>query len=70
MSIAAASGVPDNQWQPRAHELTAEGALRTPAWRAAFEQVPRHLFVPLIYRRDQRGDLHAIDGHDPAQREA
>lgn len=74
MSTAAAPGVPDHQWQPRAHELaaelTAQGALRTPGWRAAFEHVPRHLFVPLIYRRDQRGDLHAINGHDPAQQEA
>ncbi|MGH3720982.1 MAG: methyltransferase domain-containing protein [Pseudonocardiaceae bacterium] len=75
MSTAAATpGVPNDQWRPRARELvvelTVEGALRTPGWRTAFEQVPRHLFVPLIYRRDQRGDLYAIDGHDPAQREA
>ncbi|MGW2176512.1 methyltransferase domain-containing protein [Streptomyces sp. NPDC001732] len=26
--------------------IVAGGALRDPAWRAAFEQVPRHLFVP------------------------
>lgn len=75
MSTAAAVAVDlsDNQWRPRAHELvaelTTEGALRTPVWRAAFAAVPRHLFVPLIYRRDQRGDLRAVDGHDPAQRE-
>ncbi|MGH3752981.1 MAG: methyltransferase domain-containing protein [Pseudonocardiaceae bacterium] len=70
MSTAA---VPDNDWRPRAcelvAELTAEAALRTPGWQAAFAAVPRRLFVPLIYRRDQRGDLRAVDGHDPAQRE-
>jgi methyltransferase of ATP-grasp peptide maturase system len=70
---AVATDLPDNQWRPRAHELvaelTAEGALRTPAWQAAFAAVPRHLFVPLIYRPDQRGDLRAVDGHNPAQRE-
>ncbi|MGH3872976.1 MAG: methyltransferase domain-containing protein [Pseudonocardiaceae bacterium] len=73
MSTAAAPDVPEGQWRSRARELAAEliaeGALRTPGWRSAFEQVPRHLFVPLIYRRDQRGDLRAVDGRDPAQRE-
>jgi methyltransferase of ATP-grasp peptide maturase system len=74
MSTAAAvAGLPDNQWRPRLRELvaelTAETALRTPGWQAAFAAVPRHPFVPLIYRRDQFGDLRAVDGHDPAQRE-
>lgn len=74
MSTAAtAPDVSDSQWRSRARELvaelTADGALRTPAWCSAFEQVPRHLFVPLIYRRDRRGDLRAVDGRDPAQRE-
>ncbi len=68
-----AADVPDNQWRPRVQELvaelTAKGALRTPAWQAAFTAVPRHLFVPLIYRRDQRGDLRAVDSNDPTQRE-
>ncbi|MFF2571771.1 methyltransferase domain-containing protein [Streptomyces sp. NPDC101191] len=30
-------------------EIEAYGALRDPAWRAAFDQVPRHLFVPYYY---------------------
>lgn len=73
-AATAAPDVSDEQWRPRAHELVtqliAEGAVRTPPWRAAFAEVPRHLFVPLIYRRDERGDLRAVDGNDLAQREA
>lgn len=30
-------------------EIAAGGDLQDPAWRAAFEQVPRHLFVPHFY---------------------
>ncbi|MFV0129860.1 methyltransferase domain-containing protein [Streptomyces sp. HMX112] len=30
-------------------EIVARGDLRDPAWRAAFEAVPRHLFVPYYY---------------------
>ncbi len=76
MSTAATAvpDVPDEQWRPRARgladELLAEGALRTPAWHAAFAEVPRHLFVPLIYRRDRRGELRGVDGLDPARRQA
>ncbi|WP_267243948.1 methyltransferase domain-containing protein [Streptomyces sp. PR69] len=31
--------------------LTASGELRDPAWRAAFEEVPRHVFVPYYFAR-------------------
>jgi methyltransferase of ATP-grasp peptide maturase system len=38
-----------------ADELTAAGKLTSPAWRAAVEAVPRHVFVPSFYvRRDGR----------------
>ncbi|MGW5449142.1 methyltransferase domain-containing protein [Streptomyces asiaticus] len=30
-------------------EIVASGGLTDPAWRAAFEEVPRHLFVPYYY---------------------
>jgi protein-L-isoaspartate O-methyltransferase len=44
-------------WQTRAHrlveELTAQGALTDPAWQAAFEAIPRHLFVPCCYDDDE-----------------
>ena len=35
-----------------------------PAWREAFEQVPRHVFVPRFYQAD--GTL--VDGTDPDSR--
>ncbi len=54
-------------WQERARaladDLAALGAL-DPAWREAFEQVPRHVFVPRFYRLD--GIL--VDGTDPDMR--
>jgi protein-L-isoaspartate O-methyltransferase len=54
-------------WQPLARrlaaDLAAQGHLTDPAWRAAFEQTPRHLFVPRFHRDD--GGL--VDGADPSQ---
>ncbi|NBM15573.1 methyltransferase domain-containing protein [Streptomyces sp. GC420] len=35
--------------------LVADGALRDPVWRAAFAEVPRHLFVPSYYVATPRG---------------
>jgi protein-L-isoaspartate(D-aspartate) O-methyltransferase len=32
-----------------AQALADDGAVNTPAWRAAFESVPRHVFVPCFY---------------------
>ncbi|MEE4592203.1 methyltransferase domain-containing protein [Streptomyces sp. DSM 41524] len=37
-------------------EIVAGGGLTDPAWRAAFEEVPRHLFVPYYY---EAGDAAA-----------
>jgi methyltransferase of ATP-grasp peptide maturase system len=54
-------------WQPLARrlaaDLAAQGHLSDPAWRAAFEQTPRHLFVPRFHRDD--GGL--VDSADPGQ---
>lgn len=51
-------------WQDKARALSAEldalGVL-DPAWRAAFEDVPRHLFVPSFYRNDNS----FVDGTHP-----
>ncbi|MFJ3171227.1 methyltransferase domain-containing protein [Streptomyces roseus] len=45
-------------------ELTAAGVLDDPAWRAAFEAVPRHLFVPYFFTG--RGAGHErLWGEDP-----
>jgi len=46
-------------WRELAHrladELAAEGVLRTPVWRDAVEEVPRHLFVPRFYVQQPGG---------------
>ncbi|MFB8018713.1 methyltransferase domain-containing protein [Streptomyces rubiginosohelvolus] len=50
-------------------EIVARGGLTDPAWRTAFAEVPRHLFVPFFY-------VHGIGGYerlgaedaDPGQR--
>ncbi|MFE7464576.1 methyltransferase domain-containing protein [Streptomyces sp. NPDC057499] len=51
--------------------IVAGGALGDPAWRAAFEQVPRHLFVPYYFAGDfvgdERGRLWCEDP-DPGRR--
>lgn len=42
--------------QQLAQELVDRGKLRTPEWRAVFERVPRHLFVPSFYAREDPPD--------------
>ena len=48
------------QWRERARKLSqqlaANGVLDDPAWRAAFESVPRHVFVPRFYRQHPDGE--------------
>jgi protein-L-isoaspartate(D-aspartate) O-methyltransferase len=47
------------EWQARARKLAQHlaesGVLDDPAWRAAFESVPRHVFVPRFYRQQPDG---------------
>lgn len=54
-------------WTERARrladELTTAGVL-APQWRPAFEEVPRHAFVPRFYADDS-----IVDGADPAQQD-
>ncbi|MER7758275.1 methyltransferase domain-containing protein [Streptomyces sp. NPDC097619] len=45
-------------------ELVAAGVLADPAWRAAFEEVPRHLFVPAFYEGRGAG-YERVWGEDP-----
>ncbi|MFJ9826052.1 methyltransferase domain-containing protein [Streptomyces sp. NPDC101160] len=50
-------------------EIEAYGALRDPAWRAAFAEVPRHLFVPSYYVPGPAGYERLWSGDsDPARR--
>ncbi|WP_327246301.1 methyltransferase domain-containing protein [Streptomyces sp. NBC_01320] len=49
--------------------IVAGGALEDPAWRAAFEAVPRHLFVPYYYVTGTRGPERLwCEDPDPARR--
>jgi methyltransferase of ATP-grasp peptide maturase system len=48
------------EWQARARKLAQQladnGLLDDPGWRAAFESVPRHVFVPRFYRQQSDGE--------------
>lgn len=56
------------EWQPLAgalaDSLAANGELRDPAWRRAFEEVPRHLFVPRFIDLHESG-APDVDGAVP-----
>lgn len=45
-------------------DLVARGEIHSPAWRQAFAEVPRHLFVPRFYRYTGEGRL-VFDSADP-----
>ena len=48
--------------------LTGDGTLRDPRWIAAFQAVPRHLFVPrFLLDRTHTGTYDPVDGNNPAQ---
>ncbi|WP_406466812.1 methyltransferase domain-containing protein [Streptomyces sp. NBC_01594] len=50
-------------------EMVARGALTDPAWRAAFEEVPRHLFVPYYFVTGTGGPERLwCEDPDPARR--
>ena len=49
--------------------ITDAGLLADPAWRAAFAEVPRHLFVPYFYRPiPGRPAYDRLSGDDPDPR--
>lgn len=51
-------------------EVEADGELTDPAWRAAFTDVPRHLFVPYYYVPGTGGYERLWSGDpDPGRRE-
>jgi protein-L-isoaspartate O-methyltransferase len=49
-------------------QVAGIGTLTTPAWRAAFQAVPRHLFAPRFTLPQNLGS-QTLDGTDSAQRE-
>jgi protein-L-isoaspartate O-methyltransferase len=60
---------PDEATELRAEmvaALVAAGSIVDPAWRAAFEAVPRHLFVPRFHRTSSEGSslVDATSGSD------
>ncbi|WP_411079108.1 methyltransferase domain-containing protein [Streptomyces sp. cmx-18-6] len=60
----------DEARQALVRDIAAQGGLTDPAWRAAFEQVPRHLFVPYYYVHGIRGyERLRADDPDPVRRE-
>ncbi|MGH3851072.1 MAG: hypothetical protein ACRDRT_15500 [Pseudonocardiaceae bacterium] len=60
----------DVEWRPRlaalVHQLTRNGHLRSAPWRSAFEQIPRHVFVPNIITMRESGPT-TTSGADSAQ---
>jgi protein-L-isoaspartate O-methyltransferase len=58
----------DTAWRTRAHRLAEHlaenGVLDDRAWRAAFESVPRHVFVPRFYRQQPDGEWSETTAED------
>lgn len=63
----------DIEWQPQAKTLVdalaEQGELADPVWRRAFEQTPRHVFVPRFWQLGQYNiPTTLVDGCDPGVR--
>lgn len=60
-------------WRPLAGALVASleagSVLREPAWRRAFAETPRHLFVPSFLEQRSDGTEQVVDGGDAATRD-
>lgn len=52
--------------QRLADDISAAGKMYTTEWRAAVENVPRHVFVPRYYTDDQNGRTRSWILHEPA----
>jgi methyltransferase of ATP-grasp peptide maturase system len=61
--------VPESTWRELARRLAedinAVGKMHTPEWRAAVQEVPRHVFVPRYYTDDQQGRSRRWTLHEP-----
>jgi protein-L-isoaspartate O-methyltransferase len=60
-------------WQPRlvalVDQLSRSGDLRSAPWRAAFEQTPRHVFVPTVITIRESGPT-MVRSADPAHHQS
>jgi methyltransferase of ATP-grasp peptide maturase system len=58
----------DTEWRTRARQLAQHladnGVLDDPAWRDAFESVPRHVFVPRFYRQQPDAEWSETTAQD------
>src|SRR5688572_14456612 len=45
--------------------LAGQGVLDDAGWRAAFEEVPRHVFLPRFFRPRPAGGWSAVSAEDP-----
>lgn len=61
---------PATDWVPRAQRLAdllaTQGDVHHPAWKSALAAVPRHVFVPAAYRRDDTGTWQPVDVTSPS----
>jgi len=61
--------VPESTWRELARRLAedidAVGKMHTPEWRAAVQEIPRHVFVPRYYTDDQQGRSRRWTLHEP-----
>lgn len=49
-----------------AARLVADGAVTSPEWKAAFAEVPRHVFVPVFYRQSPT-EQRPVDANSPVE---
>ncbi|MEU2787622.1 methyltransferase domain-containing protein [Streptomyces sp. NPDC007100] len=64
----ASAGEADAARAELVRQIRASGHLGDPRWRAAFEEVPRHLFVPYFFVATPRG-YQRLSGSDPDPRQ-
>lgn len=73
MKEGSAISVSEMGWQPRlsalVDQLSRRGDLRSVPWRTAFEETPRHVFVPTVFTIGESGAT-ALTGADPGQQES
>ena len=70
MTVAVARPVWQSHLARLADQISAQGDLRSPPWRAALLAVPRHLFVPHYYTQDTSTRPSRWVRHEPGDDES